>query len=214
VSSYRGIYEKYGLVFYDHLNFIINSSDAEAVQRRMSRSKVAQVKKSLAAGVEISVATEKSEIEQFYQLVVNLYKNKVKKPFPKFDFFGNFFDQREKLGLYVIVKYEGKVIAGMMCPVYENRIIYDWYVSGEDRTYKNIYPSVVVTWGAIDYAVKNKIPCYDFLGAGKPKQEYGVREFKAQFGGDLINNGRYAKVYSKRKYDLSQWVLKRLGYFK
>ena len=31
---------------------------------------------------------------------------------------------------------------------------------------------------------------YDFGGAGKPNEEYGVREFKAKFGGNLVCYGR------------------------
>jgi serine/alanine adding enzyme len=214
VSCYRKIFEKYGFAFNDHLNFVIDSSDRETVMKNMSKSKLQQIKKGLAAGAVISIAKDIEEVKQFYQLVINLYKYKVKKPFPKWDFFENFFNQGDKLGMYVIVKYNNKVVAGMMCPIYNNRIIYDWYVSGEDREYKNIYPSVLVTWGAIDYAVTNNIPQYDFLGAGKPKLEYGVREFKAQFGGELINNGRYANTFNQTMYNFSQWILKRLGYFK
>jgi lipid II:glycine glycyltransferase (peptidoglycan interpeptide bridge formation enzyme) len=202
------------MAYNDHLNFLINSSDRESVINNLNKSKQQQIRKSLAAGAEICVAKDIGEVKQFYRHLVRLYKTKVKKPLPKWEFFEQFFRQKESLGLYIIVKFENRVIGGMMCPVFAERIIYDWYVAGEDRVYKNIYPSVLVTWGAIEYAVNNHIPCYDFLGAGKPKHEYGVREFKAQFGGELKNFGRYARVLSPSKYNFSQWLLKKFGYFK
>jgi serine/alanine adding enzyme len=214
ISEYNHIFTKYNLNFNDHLNFIIDTSDRETVLKKMAKSKHHQIRKSLTAGCEISVATDISELKEFYPILVDLYKNKVKKPLPKREFFEAFFNQRENLGFYILIKLEGKVIGGMMCPVFANRIIYDWYVCGMDRVFKDIYPSTLVTWAAIDYAMKNNIPCYDFLGAGKPKQEYGVREFKAQFGGDLKNFGRYARILNQSQYNFSQTLLKKLGYFK
>ena len=214
ISTYNDIFKKYGLKFNEHLNFIIDTSDREKVMKKMSKSKHHQIRKSLAAGAEISVIKDIGELKEFYLILVDLYKTKVRKPLPQWEFFRDFFGQRDNLGLYILIKFEGKVIAGMMCPVFANRIIYDWFVCGRDRVFKDIYPSTLVTWAAIDYAIKNNIPCYDFLGAGKPKEEYGVREFKAQFGGDLKNFGRYTLVLNQSKYNFSQWLLKKLGFFK
>lgn len=214
VSDIRPAIEKTGLVFNDHLNFLIKSGDGEAALSRIKASKRQQIRKSLAAGVEIVKATSIDEVKRFYELLTILYQTKVKKPFPKWDFFERFFNMGDEVGLYLVVKHEGKIVSGMMCPVFENKIFYDWYVSGDDKNFRNLYPSVIITYAGIEYAVKNNIALYDFLGAGKPKQEYGVREFKAQFGGDLVNNGRFAVTYNIRKYNFSQWLLKRMGYFK
>ena len=38
---------------------------------------------------------------------------------------------------------------------------------------------------------------YDFGGAGWPDEEYGPRDFKAKFGGDLVCYGRYRRIYAK-----------------
>lgn len=138
ISEYNHIFTKYNLNFNDHLNFIIDTSDRETVLKKMAKSKHHQIRKSLTAGCEISVATDINELKEFYPILVDLYKNKVKKPLPKWEFFEAFFNQREKLGLYILIKLEGKVIGGMMCPIFANRIIYDWYVCGMDRVYKDI----------------------------------------------------------------------------
>lgn len=214
MNDYMDIFEKHGLQFNDHLNFLINTGDPETAQKRMSKTKLQQVRKSLNAGAEISIAKDLGELREFYTILQELYKTRVKKPLPSFSFFNTFFQEGLKVGFYLLVKLNGRVIGGMMCPVFENRIMYDWYVCGKDRIFKDIYPSTLVTWAAIDYAMKHQIPLYDFLGAGKPKQEYGVREFKAQFGGDLVNFGRMTRTFNQQKYDLSHRLLKRIGYFK
>lgn len=211
---YRIDFEKNKLAFHEHLNFIVDCTNREQVWKRLNNGKQRQIKKALAAGAEICVAKDISEVKEFYKLLVYLYKTRVKKPLPDWSFFEKFFTQKNKLGIYIVIKYEGKIVGGMMCPLFANRIIYEWYVAGEDRDHKNIYPSVLATWAGIEYGVANNIGSFDFMGAGKPKQEYGVREFKAQFGGDLKNFGRYTRILNKRKYDFSQWLLKKFGYFK
>jgi len=35
---------------------------------------------------------------------------------------------------------------------------------------------------------------FDFMGAGKSGEGYGVRDFKERFGGKLIEYGRFRKI--------------------
>ncbi|MFO7998513.1 MAG: hypothetical protein R6U86_05955 [Bacteroidales bacterium] len=109
----------------------------------------------------------------------------------------------------LLVTHENKVIGGIACPVTAGKAMYEWYVCGLDRQYKEkgIYPSVLVTWAAISHAAKNQIPCFDFMGMGNPEEPYGVRDFKARFGGNWVNHGRYARVNQKMMYSLAE-----LGY--
>ena len=65
-----------------------------------------------------------------------------------------------------------------------NDVIYDIYGCGEDGKYKDVYPSVLANWAALEYGLKNGLKYFDFLGAGKPNEDYGVREFKSKFGGE------------------------------
>jgi len=48
---------------------------------------------------------------------------------------------------------------------------------------------------------------FDFGGAGSPHEEYGVREFKRRFGGDLVNYGRYMNVHNKILFYLAKKVI-------
>jgi len=51
------------------------------------------------------------------------------------------------------------------------------------------------------------------MGAGKPNEEYGVRDYKSQFGGDLVAFGRYLKVLNPLLYRVGKVGLKILSKF-
>lgn len=67
-----------------------------------------------------------------------------------------------------------------------------------------MYPSVLATWAGIEYAAKNGFEYFDFMGAGKPDESYGVREFKSKFGGELVSYGRFLYVYKPLVYKLAK----------
>jgi lipid II:glycine glycyltransferase (peptidoglycan interpeptide bridge formation enzyme) len=53
------------------------------------------------------------------------------------------------------------------------------------------------------YACDNGIGMFDMMGAGKAGEQYGVRDFKARFGGRMVEYGRFLRI--------NQPVLYRLG---
>ena len=84
-------------------------------------------------------------------------------------------------------------------------MIYEWFVVGMDNEYKSYYPSVMATWAAIDYACSHGIERFDFMGAGAPNDGgYGVRDFKAKFGGELVEHGRFKCVNNKLLYEIGK----------
>ena len=96
----------------------------------------------------------------------------------------------------------------MMCPVFADKAIYEWYVCGLDEEYKEQYPSVMATYAAIEYAKQNGIPMFDFMGAGVPDQPYGVRDFKMEFGGEVVEYGRYLYIRKPLLYKIGKWGVK------
>jgi hypothetical protein len=207
-------FTKYGFAFKEHLNFQVPIFAGADPQKKLSSNRKRQIKKSLASGACIEEASTMEEVDEFYDILFDLYKNKVRKPLPDHSFFKNFFLAKETLGIYLLVKFNGKVIGGIMCPIFKNKTIYEWFVCGLDAAYPEQYPSVLATWAAIDYAHKNNIIYFDFFGAGAPDQDYGVREFKARFGGDLVNYGRFIRINNKILYGFGKLALKALGRIK
>ncbi|APF20138.1 Methicillin resistance protein [Caldithrix abyssi DSM 13497] len=206
IKEFEKVFEEEKFVFNGHYNFIVDLRDKELLWKRINSGKKRQIKKSLKNGAKIVEPTDIKEVKEFYQILFHLYKSKVKKPLPSFSFFENFFYNKE-LGKYLLIEYNSKIVGGIMCPVYKDTI-YEWYVCGLDREYKDIYPSVLATWAAIYYGMKNNLKYFDFMGAGKPDQDYGVRKFKSQFGGELVNYGRYIRINNKFLYYLGKFGLK------
>jgi len=180
----------------------VDCTDVNAMNKSMSTSKLRQIKKSIKSGAEIVIADSEKQIEDFYMILKDLYTVKVKTPlFPK-EYFMAFFKQ--KIGIYLLVQYQKEIIAGIMCPILENKVIYEMFVAGKDRVHKDIYPSILATYAAMKYASEHNIKRFDFMGAGKPDEAYGVREFKAKFGGELVEHGRFLCVLHPLLYQIGK----------
>lgn len=191
----KQIFSNNGFDFKERLNLLVKTSNKEAVLSKISASKRRQIKKALASGATISEAQSEDEVFEFYTLLLNLYKNKVKKPIPNWSFFKEFyyFSKENKLGIIRLIKLNDKIIGGVLSPVTQGKVIYEWYVVGLDKEYKKQYPSVLATWAPIDYAITNNLQQFDFMGLGKPGDNYGVRDFKMKFGDNLVNYGRFGR---------------------
>lgn len=173
-------------------NFKIDCSDKTRSYNKLGNNRKRQIKKALSSGVIIKEAKDVFEICEFYSLLKILYDRKIRKPLPPKDFFINFF--KANLGIFLLIIYNQKMIGGIMCPILEKRCLYEFYICGLDEEFKDQYPSVMATWAAIEYASKNNIPVFDFMGAGNKDSAYGVRDFKSRFGGELVEYGRYLKI--------------------
>jgi serine/alanine adding enzyme len=206
LSGVHDIFHTMGYSFDSHLNFIINIRSLDYAWKNLSESKKRQINKSHKYGASIVQAETLDQIEKFYAILQILYNDKVRKPLPGFDYFAEFY-KSNKYGIYLLVKYNDKIIGGIMCPIFRDTI-YELYICGLDGVYKNIYPSVMATWAAVEYAAKNGLKYFDFLGAGKPNENYGVREFKSKFGGYLVNYGRFLKVNDKLLYNIGKVGMK------
>ena len=216
-EGYLAVFEKHGFTFLDRLNYIIQVPGEGYRVPGMSISRQRQIRKGLASGAEIIEPENIEQVREFYNILYKLYRYKVRKPLADWSFFENFYKQtnpgppspapRTPIGIIRLVRYEGKIIGGILAPVFEKKCIYEWYVCGLDKEYKSQYPSVLATWAAIDYAINNKIKSFDFMGVGKPDTPYGVRDFKARFGGELVNYGRLTRINNHFLYNIAE-----LGY--
>ena len=114
----------------------------------------------------------------------------------------------ETAGDSFFIEFQSQIIGGIMCPIFDKKAIYEWYICGIDGKFKGIFPSVLATWAAINYANLANIHFFDFMGAGKPDKAYGVRDFKSKFGGHLVNYGRYEKVHKPALMQIGKFSLK------
>ena len=196
-SSWKDVFFECGFDYIPHLNFHVDCTK-ENILESMSESRRRQIKKALKNGVEIVEATSDEHVQDFYLILEGLYHKKVKTPLFPLSFFMTFYHQHS--GKYLLVKYNDKIIGGIMCPILERNTIYEWFVCGLDDMYKNLYPSVMATYAAIEFANQHNILLFDFMGAGKPDEAYGVRDFKARFGGEQVEYGRFLCICKSLLY--------------
>jgi len=209
-SDDKDIFCQHGFKFIEWLNYKVQINSAQEIKRRISKSKLRQIKKGLDSGAKITVPENIEQLKEFYAILKNLYKDKVKKPIPSGSFFENFYKKtlQNKLGVIRLVVYDKKVIGGIVIPVTKNKTAFEWYVCGLDEEYKHQYPSVIATWAALEYALENNLKTFDFMGAGSPDKSYGVREFKSKFGSEQVNFGRFERINNKLVYGLVKTGLK------
>lgn len=202
----KEIFHRNDFDYLERLNYLVDTTSEQDIKKRMSSSKLRQVKKGLKEGAEIIDPENIGQVREFYDILVHMYRHKVKKPLPKWSFFKSFYElsKQDKLGIIKLVKYDNRIVGGILSPVLKGKVIYEWYVCGLDVEYKKVYPSVLATWAAIDYANKNNIPVFDFMGVGVPDKDYGVRDFKAKFGGDLVNYGRFGRINNPFLYTITE----------
>jgi len=199
----------------NYMNILVDTTlSPEKLFSNLSNSKKRQVSSSLNAGAVVRPAQSEEEVKDFYKITNELYKKKIKKPLIPQEVFLRIFRDKS-LGEVLLVYFDNKVVGGMLCPFYEKDEIYEWYIASLDlemKTYK-VYPSVLVTWEVIKYASENGFRQFNFMGAGKQSNYYGVREFKMQFGGKLVEAPRYFFIHKPLLYKLGKFAIRMgLGY--
>ena len=210
-SRWKGAFAAAGFEYKAHLNFHVDCRDKEATWERLSENRRRQVRKAQAM-VECLTNEGISELEvrEWYEILRELYRTKVKTPLWPVEFFLEAY--RQGVGKFLLVKHEGKVIGGNMVVMWkpEERLgtVYEWFECGLNAKYKEQYPSVMATWAGMTLAKESGCARYDMMGAGEPGIPYGVRDFKSEFGGELVEHGRFLCVNKPMLYRLGKLGVK------
>ena len=165
-----------------------------------------EIKQSIINGATYHLSIDKEEIFTVYKILQQLYKDNVKLPLPAFEFFIGFL--RTNLLKVFVVKHDEKIIGGSFCPVLPEKGLYTFYYCGLRDYHKQVFPTHLAVLAALEFAVENNIPKVSFMGAGKPDIGYGVRQYKLEFGGELVEYGRFLKVLNPFLYQIGKLGLK------
>ena len=191
-SNWKEIFAGCGFDYIPHLNFHIDTSSLELAQSNIGKHRWKYIRLSIRDGATMVENPTIEQVRECYDLLVELYTNKVKTPLFSWNFFKQLYHQPN--ARYLLVELEGKIIGGTVCVCLPNKALYEWFVCGNDYYRKGIRPSSVATWYGMQYAATHGYPLFDLMGAGKPDEPYGVRDFKAEFGGNLVEHGRFLYV--------------------
>lgn len=214
-SRWKGAFEKAGFDYMPHLNFHIdprvdNLSENRRRQVRQSNAEIEIIENKNThntACADINTENENT-IREWYEILRELYRTKVKTPLWPEEFFLEAY--RQGVGTFMMVKHNNRVIGGSMLVMGKEGTTYEWYACGQNRVYKDQHPSVMATWAGIQWAKEQGYTRYDMMGAGKPDEEYGVRDFKAEFGGEKVEHGRFVCVQRPLLYRFGKLGVKLL----
>ena len=196
----------------------MDTSSTEVVEANLGKSRKRDIRTTVREGVDIisiydlrlQIVNQKREqmVHEYYEILSNLYQTKVKTPlFPE-----SFFQKlaKHKDARFLLTVKDGKIIGGTVCVTMESKCLYEWFVCGRDGEWKSIFPSSFATYAGIHYAAKHDLPRFDMMGAGTPDEAYGVRDFKARFGGKEVEHGRFLCIMKPLLYKIGTIGVKML----
>lgn len=174
-----------------HLNYLVNLDRPmeEIVNSIHSRARK-HIRQAIKKGkVRVEEVTDPEKISICYELLLSTF-NKAHVPLSDISLFQGAFDQLVRLGMarYTLAYVNDEPVAVSICLLYKKYIIF-WY-AGSIKKFSSESPNEILILDSLEWGNKNGYHIYDFGGAGKPDEEYGVRDFKSKFGGDLVSFGR------------------------
>ena len=205
-SRWRHIFEQCGFAYQPHLNFHVDTSSVEVVDKNLGKSRKRDIRTTIRDGVTPVLEPTIEQVREYYAILKDLYTTKVKTPLFDWHFFEQLYHSPG--GRFILTEYQGKIIGGTVCVVLPNKAVYEWFVCGVDGIYEHIFPSSYATYLGIRYAAENGCQIFDMMGAGKPEEAYGVRDFKARFGGEQVEHGRYLHVRRSLLYRIGKLGVK------
>jgi hypothetical protein len=198
-----------GFAYEEHLNYLINlNRPVDAIFKSIGKRTQKNIRKGTnKALVKIEQITQKSELMDCYRLLDMTYRA-AHVPLADFSMFEAAFDILGSKGMIIfsIAKVGNEAAATSVELLYKD-VLYGWY-GGMDRKFASYMPNELLMWHILSWGAENGFKQYDFGGAGKPDEEYGVRDFKAKFGGDLVSFGRNIWVPYPALMSLSKFAYK------
>jgi lipid II:glycine glycyltransferase (peptidoglycan interpeptide bridge formation enzyme) len=196
-STIQPVLTQCGYMFEDHLDYLISldGSTEEVLQRIGARTRK-HIRKTLRKGkIIVEEMHDSNLLPVWYELVQKSYRA-AWVPLADITLFEAAFKilQPKRMVQFWLARIDKTYIAASVELLYKD-LMYGWY-SGLDRKYAKEMPGEMLMWHILEWGTRNGYKTYDFGGAGKPDEEYGVRDFKAKFGGQLVNFGRNKRVHA------------------
>lgn len=192
----RKIFLENGYRFSDHLNIIQNLTIGEnALWVGFSKSRKKGINKALNNDCQFCVLNIDDSISVFYQYLNKTYK-RIKLPFPDEEHFKSIVKNIGYNGCKIFaIKRNNEIITILFVLIFK-KTIYGYCMGSTDNLeMMKLKANDLLFWEVFKWAIDNKLNYFDWLGAGNPKRDYGVRDFKLQYGGKLQNFGRYNKIH-------------------
>jgi CelD/BcsL family acetyltransferase involved in cellulose biosynthesis len=195
--------ERCGYEHLDYLNYVVDTTQPkEALWKRVRDTARSSIRKSERQGLVVRHVDSADTIDKFYPLLQETYR-RADTPLADRSLFDAAFRILRPQGMIEFTSvYDGERPLAMDALLLFGKQVFGWY-SGSIRV-RGASQMDLLHWHEIAWSSEHGYSRYDFGGAGWPNLPYGVRDFKAKFGGDLVCYGRYRKVYSRWKMALAE----------
>jgi lipid II:glycine glycyltransferase (peptidoglycan interpeptide bridge formation enzyme) len=205
VTNLQPVLRDCGYVYEDHLNYLIDlerplEDIMQSIGHRTRKQIRREVKKSR---VIIKEVNQRDQLIEWYKVLQETY-TVAKVPLADATLFEAAYDILYPRGMvkFLTAWIEDTCVACSAELLFKD-VIYGWY-GGVNRAFTAYVPNEMLIWHILQWGVENGYRVYDFGGAGEPTKEYGVRNFKAKFGGNLVCYGRNVFVQAPGLLRLSK----------
>ena len=197
-----------GFLYEEYLNYLIDlKPSAEQVFQKIGARTRKNIKRGLNKGeVTVEEVTDPSQLDICYHLLKKTYQA-ARVPLANRSLFDVAFELLySKQMIRFVLAYVGDVPVAVSVELLYKDVMIGWF-GGTDRAYSKNIPYDLLMWQILKWGAEHGYRLYDFGGAGKPDEEYGVRDHKGKFGGKLVEYGRNTYIH----LPLTLW-LSRQGY--
>lgn len=205
MSEAQPVFEKAKFGFSPHYNYLVplDVSPEEILQNVGKRTRK-HIRRGLRRGdVEVVPVDSPEQISICYELLRKTYKA-AQIPLADRSLFEAAYDiLTPKNMIWFTLAYVDSQPAAVSVELVYKDVLCGWY-GGMDRQFTAHVPNEMLMWNILERSSRKGFRTYDFGGAGTPDQEYGVRDFKAKFGGELVSFGRFTCVHSKFLYEFGR----------
>jgi hypothetical protein len=153
---------------------------------QLSPSRKNQVNKAIRKGVRMEEMLSEDDLPEIYKLIRNTNQKKIRRRFPPYAYFENFFHHYVKKGRgkILLTRYQGKIIGGAILGFEKrNSVVYCLYYWGKSKRYKLLYPTIFTLYAAMKRSEEEGFHYFDFMDVSFLHKKSGRSRFLLQFGG-------------------------------
>jgi len=201
----KRVFEVHGYAYDPHLNILVDlPADTDRFWRGIKRNRKDGINKASRQGFTFFTSDDPEMCGPFYKLLRESYK-RIKLPYPDTDFFSILSSEASGYSKWFVLKKDELPIIVLLAMVYKETI-YAFYIgTTNDSELLRLRPVDLFYYQVMCWGIENGYKRFDWMGAGKPDREYGVRKFKIQYGGDLLETGRFEKIHKPTTYKVSRF---------
>ena len=191
----KALFKAEAFSYEEHLNIRVDLTvSQQEFWKGIKQNRKAGINKARKQGFRFYVTREERVIEPFHELLRSTYKvNGL--PYPDISFFRSLSRHLPDELLWFVLEKDG--IPGIILASFiSGGTLYIFY-PGIDQSpaFLRMRPVDLFYYEVMRWGQDNGVRMLDWMGAGKPGKEYGVRYFKQQYGGELFSPGRFEAVH-------------------